>query len=155
MQRIGPNKTVKLYFSLYLDNGDLVDETPEGKPAEFEWGDGSLLPGFEKALNGLKAGDERTILIDPKRGFGLRQDDNIQKFKIDHFKGIVGCDTLEPGLMVNFADASKAELPGVVQAIEDDYVVVDFNHPLAGKDLTFKVKIIEVADPASPVKIME
>ena len=56
---------------------------------------------------------------------------------------------LEPGVVVSFADKSKAELPGVIQSVTDDQVIVDFNHPLAGKDLTFQVEIINVVDADS------
>ena len=53
---------------------------------------------------------------------------------------------MAPGLMVSFADAQGAELPGVISSIEGDYVTVDFNHPLAGKELHFEVQILEVKD---------
>lgn len=149
-ERIGPGKKVTLHFSLALEGGEVVDNTrPSGVPAEFTVGDGSLLPGFEKALFGLQAGDRRSVFIDAQRGFGDWNPDNQQTFTRLQFRDM----DLEPGLVVSFADRS-GELPGVVKEVNEDTVVVDFNHPLAGRDLVFEVDIIRVMDAdAAPVSI--
>ncbi|HET8729834.1 MAG TPA: peptidylprolyl isomerase [Moraxellaceae bacterium] len=149
-ERIGPGKKVALHFSLALASGEVVDNTrPSGVPAEFVVGDGSLLPGFEKALMGLQAGDRRSVFIDAARGFGERNPDNQQTFTRLQFRDM----DLQPGLVVSFADRS-GELPGVVTEVNDETVVVDFNHPLAGRDLVFEVDIIRVMDAeATPVSL--
>lgn len=147
---IGAGKRVRLHFSLALADGQVVDSTRERpQPAEFTVGDGSLLPGFEKALFGLRAGDRRSVFIDAKRGFGEWSPDNQQTFMRTQFSGMV----LEPGTVVSFADRA-GELPGVVKALAEETVTVDFNHPLAGRDLVFEVDIIAVVDAdASPVSL--
>lgn len=149
-ERIGPGKKVSLHFSLALANGEVVDNTRTRElPAEFTVGDGSLLPGFEKALFGLKAGDRRSVFIDASRGFGDWNPDNQQTFTKVQFSGM----DLQPGLVVSFADRS-GELPGVVKEVGEETVVVDFNHPLAGRDLVFEVDIIRVMDAdAAPVTL--
>lgn len=149
-ERIGPGKKVTLHFSVALEGGEVVDNTrPSGVPAEFTVGDGSLLPGFEKALFGLQAGDRRSVFIDASHGFGERNPDNLQTFTKLQFRDM----NLEPGLVVSFADRS-GELPGVVTEVHEDTVVVDFNHPLAGRDLVFEVDIIRVMDAdATPVTL--
>ncbi|MFO1391332.1 MAG: peptidylprolyl isomerase [Agitococcus sp.] len=142
IQRIGANKVVTLHFAVCLANGQLLDTTRErDAPVSFTVGDGSLLEGFEKAIFGLKAGDKRSIFIEAKHGFGEWQQDNVQRFDKNLFN-----DELSIGLVVSFADKSKAELAGVVKEITDTQVVVDFNHPLASKDLLFEVDIISVRD---------
>lgn len=142
-RRIGPNTTVSLHFSVCLADGQLLDTTRERPgPATFTVGDGNLLPGFEKAVFGLKAGDRRSVVIPSKDAFGDWQEGNIQTFARSLFLNT----KLEPGLVVSFADKSKAELPGVVKELRGDEVVVDFNHPLAGRDLLFEVDIISVRD---------
>ncbi|WP_250464214.1 FKBP-type peptidyl-prolyl cis-trans isomerase [Microbulbifer litoralis] len=138
---IGEHSRVTLHFSLQLDDGSEVESTFEGDPATFSVGDGSLLPGFERALFGLQAGDEAEIEISPEAGFGQRNPQNIQTVRRDHFSPDI---ELEPGLVVSF-DNGGGELPGVIREIGDDEVTVDFNHPLAGQTLNFRVKIIEVA----------
>lgn len=69
-QRIAQNTEVKLHFALHLENGDTVDSTFDKAPAVFKVGDGNLLPGFEAAIFGFKAGDKRTVVVTPENAFG-------------------------------------------------------------------------------------
>ena len=138
--RINQDSQVTLHFTLKLPNGEVVDSTLGKQPARFTVGDGSLLPGFEQALYGLKAGDQRSFEIEPERGFGPGNPQNVQVMPRDNFNEM----ELETGLLVIFQDAAGGELPGVVKTIHDTTVEVDFNHPLAGKVVTFEVEIIEV-----------
>ena len=139
-QRIGPDMQVTLHFSLSLENGEQVDSTFDKQPATFKVGDGNLLPGFEQQLFGLKADDKRTFQIAPEQGFGQHNLQNVQTMPRSQFEGM----ELSEGLLVIFNDAAKTELPGVVKSFDDRQVTVDFNHPLAGKSLTFEVEIFEV-----------
>ncbi|HSX70176.1 MAG TPA: FKBP-type peptidyl-prolyl cis-trans isomerase [Pseudomonas sp.] len=138
--RIGPDKEVTLHFALKLENGDVVDSTFDKQPATFKVGDGNLLPGFEAALYGFKAGDKRSLQIAPENAFGQPNPQNVQVMPRSQFQDM----ELSEGLLVIFNDAANAELPGVVKAFDDAQVTVDFNHPLAGKTLSFDVEIIEV-----------
>lgn len=139
-QRIGPDKEVTLHFALGLESGEVVDSTFDRKPATFKVGDGNLLPGFEQQLYGLKAGDKRTLQVLPEQGFGQHNPQNVQIMPRSQFEGM----ELSEGLLVIFNDAANAELPGIVKAFDERLVTVDFNHPLAGKTLSFEVEIIDV-----------
>lgn len=139
-QRIGPDKEVTLHFALKLENGEVVDSTFDKKPATFKVGDGNLLPGFEQALYGLKAGDKRVLPIEPEQGFGQPNPQNVQIMSRSQFEGM----DLSQGLLVIFNDAANTELPGIVKAFDETQVTIDFNHPLAGKALNFEVDILEV-----------
>ncbi|NWE68173.1 FKBP-type peptidyl-prolyl cis-trans isomerase [Pseudomonas gingeri] len=139
-QRIGQNTQVTLHFALRLENGDTVDSTFDKTPATFKVGDGSLLPGFEAALFGFKTGDKRSLTIPAENAFGQPNPQNVQIIPRSQFQGM----ELSEGLLVIFNDAANTELPGVVKAFDDVEVTVDFNHPLAGKTLTFDVEIFEV-----------
>ena len=153
--RIAADTRVTLHFTLRLASGEIVDSTrgadPENPrpPATFVVGDESFLPGFEQALLGLKAGDRRSVLIEPKGGFGERNPENIQV--MDRVLFAPGVQ-LARGLMISFAD-KKGELPGVVLAVDGDKVTVDFNHPLAGRELGFDVEIIAVERVAADVPV--
>src|SRR5690606_38827591 len=138
--RIGPDREVTLHFARKLASGEVVDSTFDRKPATFRFGDGNLLPGFELALQGLKAGDKRSLRIEPEHGFGQPNPQNVQVMPRSQFEGM----ELAEGLMVIFQDAAKGELPGVVSRFDANQVTVDFNHPLAGKVLTFEVEILDV-----------
>ncbi|MDX1803886.1 MAG: peptidylprolyl isomerase [Alcanivorax sp.] len=139
--RAGPEMRVTLHFAVRLMDGTEMDSTFDGEPASFVWGDESLLPGFESAIRGLKAGDKRSVFIDAKKGFGEYNEQNVQHFTRDTF---AQHDELNPGMVLSFADAAGAELPGVIAKVDDEWVTVDFNHPLAGRDLTFEVEIVQV-----------
>jgi FKBP-type peptidyl-prolyl cis-trans isomerase SlpA len=139
-QRIAAATQVTLHFAIKLENGDVVDSTFDKQPATFKVGDGNLLPGFEQALYGLKAGDKRSLPIAPEQGFGQPNPQNVQVMPRSQFKDM----ELAEGLLVIFNDAANAELPGMVQSFDDNQVHVDFNHPLAGKTLSFEVEIIAV-----------
>lgn len=138
--RIGPDREVTLHFAIKLQSGDVVDSNFDKSPATFKVGDGNLLPGFEQALYGLKAGDRRTLPIEPEQGFGRPNPQNVQVMPRSQFEGM----ELSEGLLVIFSDASSSEMPGVVKVFDDNQVTIDFNHPLAGKSLTFEVEIIDV-----------
>lgn len=138
--RVGPASEVNLCFALALEDGKVVDSNLGRESAVLTMGDGNLLPGFERCLLGLQAGDEATFSVPPEDAFGQRNPNNLQHFKRADFAGMM----LEPGLVVSFADAASNELPGVVSELEEDSVTVDFNHPLAGHTVTFTVHIIEV-----------
>ena len=139
-QRIGQNTEVTLHFALRLENGDTVDSTFDKDPATFKVGDGNLLPGFEAAIFGFKAGDKRTLEILPENAFGQPNPQNVQIIARSQFKDM----ELSEGLLVIFNDAANTELPGVVKAFDDDQVTIDFNQPRAGKTLTFEVEIKDV-----------
>ena len=139
-QTIAPDAKVTLHFAIKLEDGSVVDSNFDGNPATFVVGDGQLLEGFETALLGMKAGDEAVVDISPEQGFGMSNPSNTQRIPRSQF----GDMELEPGLVVSFADAGNGELPGVIGEFDDKMVTVDFNHPLAGKNLKFEVKIIAV-----------
>ncbi|AJD47065.1 peptidyl-prolyl isomerase [Isoalcanivorax pacificus W11-5] len=148
--RVGPQMRITMHFAVRLMDGTEIDSTFERDPATFSWGDESLLPGFERALLGLKAGDRRSMVIEASQGFGDYNEDNVQHFRAEEFGDEAD---LRPGVVMQFADASQAELPGVIQTVDDEWVTVDFNHPLAGRDLTFEVEILDVQRdaPEQPV----
>lgn len=131
---------VSLHFALRLDDGELVDGNFGKAPATLVIGDGTLFNGFEANLLGLDMGDTGSFTVTPEKGFGHHNEDNIQRFKRAQFTGMV----LAEGTVMSFADVSKSELPGVIIELDGDDVVVDFNHPLAGKTLQFDVEIVEV-----------
>ncbi len=139
-QRIGQNSTVTLHFALKFDNDEVIDSNFDKDPATFTVGDSSLLPGFESKLFGLKAGDKRTFTVQPEEGFGTPNEQNIQVMPRNQFDGM----ELDYGVLVIFKDAAGAEMPGVVKEYNHKQVTVDFNHPLAGKVITFDVEIIQV-----------
>jgi FKBP-type peptidyl-prolyl cis-trans isomerase SlpA len=138
--RIDEGMEVTLHFTLMLEDGTVVDSTRDKQPATFQVGDGNLPPGFEAPLTGLTAGENGSYTITPEHGFGQHNPQNVQRIPRGSFEG----PELEEGLVMSFSDAAGGELPGVITEIDDRHVEVDFNHPLAGRTLTFEVEVIEV-----------
>ncbi len=138
--RIQDGAQVELHFSVAIENGVEIDNTrSREQPVQLVMGDGNLLPGFEQALFGLRAGDRRTVHLPPEDAFGPWNAENIQNFDTVKFeqRPIVGH-------MIEFEDKAKATLFGVVKSVNDDITEIDFNHPLAGKNITFEVEIFKV-----------
>jgi FKBP-type peptidyl-prolyl cis-trans isomerase SlpA len=139
--QIQENSTVTMHFSLHLATGEQVDSTFNARPATLTMGDGNLPEGFERHLMGLGVGDRRKVQVPPQDAFGQHNPQNIQHFKRDSF---AQSEPLEVGMVMSFEDVGKNELPGVLATLDDDFVEVDFNHPLAGKTLDFEVEIIDI-----------
>ena len=137
--QIQAGTSVTLHFSLALENGHIVDSNFEGNPATFSVGDGNLLPGFESSLFGLEVGDEREFIIPPENAFGQHNTQNVQSVDRGNFDE----SDLEIGSILSFQNGD-GELPGVIIALEENLVMVDFNHPLSGKNIVFQVKIVEI-----------
>ena len=146
--RIEKGAQVTMHFSLLFPDGNEIDTTRNGDPASFVVGDGKLLPGFEEVLIGQTAGFAEQISIPAANAFGEHNPANVQVFSRAKFTDMVGDQPLEEGLVISF-QAPDGELPGVVVAVFEESVKVDFNHPLAGSDIIFDVAVIEVVEAAT------
>lgn len=146
---IQPGSQVSLHFSLALAGGDMIDSNFDGHPASFRIGDGSMLPGFEETLLGLAAGAEQEVVVHAEKAFGAVNPKNLQSFPVEKFQHLLDDDLIptEPGSVVSFKDPAGFDLPGVVRSIDEQFIKVDFNHPLAGKNIVFRVKILSVLPP--------
>jgi FKBP-type peptidyl-prolyl cis-trans isomerase SlpA len=135
---------VYLNFSVSLEDGSEVDTNFGGDPVDFVIGDGSLLPGFERRLFGMSAGERQMFTVLPEDAFGQPNDNNVQYLPRDQFDDDM---ELEIGLVFSFADASGGELPGMIISYDVAEVTVDFNHPLSGRTIMFDVLVHRV-EPA-------
>lgn len=138
--RVEQGSKVDLHFSVSLEDGLEIDNTrSRAEPVSLVIGDGNLLEGFEKALFGLRAGDRRTVHLPPEEAFGEWNPENVQRFDTVKFE-----QRPEVGQMIEFEDKAKTTLVGVVKSVNDDITEVDFNHPLASKNISFEVEIFKV-----------
>ena len=138
---VGEGTRIALNFSLSLEDGSSIDTNFGGEAVSFAFGDGSLLPGFERRLLGMQAGERRLFQVPPEDAFGQPNANNVQRLPRAGFDAALD---LEPGLVCAFADAGGAELPGTIVGLDPDQVTVDFTHPLAGRTLLFDVWIHRV-----------
>lgn len=138
---IGFNSTVVMHSTITLEDGTVADTTVGAEPLRFTMGDGSLIAGLELALFGLKAGDRQSLRIGPADAFGFRDEQNVHWMERAEFPADM---TLETGMIIEFVTPSGEEIPGAIQEVREDSVQVDFNHPLAGHEISFEVEILEV-----------
>jgi FKBP-type peptidyl-prolyl cis-trans isomerase SlpA len=136
-----PDSTIDLRFSLSLIDGTVVDQTEADELLQFTIGDGTLFEGLEKWLLGLEEGESRQFTLFPNDAFGNPDPDNLVTMKREEFPDGV---ELERGLAIGFSGPAGEDVPGIIVAIEDDDVTVDFNHPLAGQVLIFDVTIEKI-----------
>jgi FKBP-type peptidyl-prolyl cis-trans isomerase SlpA len=141
--QVANGSKVTLHFSIATTDGKMVDSNFNTSPATFVLGDGNMLPGFEKHLVGLRSGDRNSFRILPADGFGEPNPGNIHRFPRSRFENSI---ELVEGLVISFTDPGNNERPGVVKEVSADAVVIDFNHPLAGRELLFEVEVLEVSN---------
>jgi FKBP-type peptidyl-prolyl cis-trans isomerase SlpA len=139
---IKADSEVLMHFSICLADGSAVDSSKvNNKPAKFVMGDGSLTPGFEKCLLGLKEGESQTFTLAPESAFGLSNPDNIHHIELSKFNADLPA---EVGTIISFTQPDGSEIPGIIREVVAESVTVDFNHPLAGQTLTFAVDLLTV-----------
>ncbi len=131
---------VSIEYTLTIDEGTVVDSSVGKDPLEYEHGAGNIIAGLESALEGLKVGDAKKVVVQAAEGYGEIDTKGYQEVPADK----VPEDARKVGsvLQVETEDGQRVSLR--VHEIKGDNIVVDFNHPLAGKELTFDVKVINV-----------
>jgi len=137
------NSVVGIEYELTEAGGsEILDGNKGGAPLEFIIGKGQLIPGLEKQLVGMSAGESADILVKAEEAYGLRDDKAVQELPREQFEGV----ELEKGMSL-YGQGQNGETVQVnVIDFNDKIVKVDFNHPLAGKDLIFNVKVISQRD---------
>ncbi|MFW1507880.1 FKBP-type peptidyl-prolyl cis-trans isomerase [Vibrio parahaemolyticus] len=142
MTTITNDSVVTLHFTIKMKDGSVADSTHNmGKPAKFVMGDGSLSENFEQCLVGLQSGENKAIELKSQDAFGMPNPDHIHYMDRTKF---VGEAEVEVGTIMAFSGPDGMEIPGIITEIAGDSVTVDFNHPLAGQDVTFEVEILSV-----------
>jgi FKBP-type peptidyl-prolyl cis-trans isomerase 2 len=119
-----------------------LDHHPDREydPLTVEIGAGEIIQGLEDGLLGLDEGEEATVTIPPEDGYGEHSGDRVVEYGADEFSGMIGGRDPEEGMEVQ----TEEGLPGEVVSVEDETVMVDFNHELAGETLEFEVEVVSV-----------
>jgi len=131
---------VKFDYVLKVD-GNVMDSSEGIEPLEYVQGDGGIIPGLAKQLDGMKAGDEKDVTVEANEAYG---DVDPAAFKeVPRTQLPEGMEP-EPGMMLQARGPDGRPFPVKIAEVKDAVVVMDFNHPLAGKTLDFHVKIVSV-----------
>lgn len=133
-------KRVKIDYTLTVD-GRIVDTTRNKQPLEYEHGKDQILPGLSSALEGMKKNKEKTITVAPEQGYGLMDPRAFGELGRTSFPA---GKEVKVGMPVEMTLANGSLARGVVSSVDEKNVIINFNHPLAGKTLIFDVRIIDI-----------
>ena len=141
---IAQDKVVLIHYTLTDDAGKVLDSSSGGEPLAYLHGQGNIIPGLEKALDGKQAGDKLNVRIEPAEGYGVRDDSLVQQVPRRVFGG---APNVQPGMQFHAQSSQGQTRVVTVTRIQGDMVTVDGNHPLAGEVLNFDVEVAEVREP--------
>lgn len=134
-------QTVLVHYRGTLADGSEFDSSHGRGPLEFTVGAGEVIPGFDEAVRGLDLGESKTVTIPSAEAYGPRSEEAMQAFPRNAFP-----DEPEIGWMVELESEDGQRVPAVVAEIAEDEVTLDFNHPLAGQDLTFEIELVAITE---------
>lgn len=145
--KIGEKTFVSLSYELKVD-GEVVETVSAENPLSFVYGAGYLLPAFEEHLTGLKKGDKFAFKLDADNAYGQQMAEAVVELPKEVFmvEGKIEDGLLDIGNQLPMSDNQGNRLVGVVKAVGDDTVTMDFNHPMAGKELEFSGTVVEVRE---------
>lgn len=133
-------KIVKIHYTLIVE-GDVLESSQESGPLEYEHGRGQIIPGLENALSGLNEGDTREVDIGPDDAYGPLNLELIVQIPRNQIQD----GFIETGTVLRGKDSRGKTMQGIVKEVNEENVTVDFNHPLAGKELHFDIEVIEIS----------
>ena len=140
---ISQHKVVSIHYKVAdAANEEVIDSSEGGDPMTYLHGAQNIIPGLEQALEGKQVGDELVVTVEPGEAYGEYSEDRIQQVPIEAFAEM---EKVEPGMVVT-AQTEGGQVNLVVTEVDEATVTVDANHPLAGKSLTFDVKVEAVRD---------
>jgi FKBP-type peptidyl-prolyl cis-trans isomerase SlyD len=133
-------------YRLTLDSGEEVDRSPENQPISFITGSRQVVPGLEKGMMGMTVGDRSKISVEPEDAYGPVNPELIGDVPRNQFPRDM---ELKPGMMFQSQGPNGMALANIKEIKDENTVVIDLNHPLAGKTLHFDVNVVEVREPTS------
>jgi len=139
--KIGDKRVVTLHYTLKTAKGEVVDSSQGSDPLTYLHGVGEMVPGFEKNLAGKRAGEKLSFVVQAAEGYGERKGKGPQKVPRAAFEGI---GEIEVGMALDTEGDDGRSQTVWIAAIDDSYVTIDINHPLAGQALHFDVEVLAV-----------
>lgn len=135
-------KKVRIHYTGTLDDGSVFDSSEGRDPLEFTLGSGQIIPGLDRAIDGMATGEQKTVTIPAEEAYGEYHAEARQDVPRDQIPADI---PLDQGTMLNMQTPDGRQIPVQVAELTDSTVTLDANHPLAGKALTFAVEVVSVA----------
>ena len=146
---IEANKVVTMNFTLTDETGNVLDSTKSGGPFSYISGKGMVLPKLEEAVSGMIIGTKKQLKLEAKDGYGEYNDDAVQAVGKENFPEDF---VLEAGMEYMASNPDGVQMPFIITNVEDETITIDFNHPLAGKNLNFDLELLDVRE-ATPEEL--
>ena len=141
MQQVKSGDKIKVHYHGRLTSGETFDKSEGREPLEFEVGSGMVIKGFDDGVTGMAVGDKKTINIPFNEAYGPKNPDMIIDMPKDRFPKDM---EIEVGMPLAMSDGQGNQHQVVVTEIQDEVVILDANHPLAGQDLIFDLELVEI-----------
>lgn len=148
-EKINMHSLVLIHYSIALTDGSVIESSFDNEPVEITMGNGDITEGMELSLYGLEEDDLQTLTLTPEQGFGLRDEENISDMPLSDFPDDLPAET---GLSFSFETPDGQEIPGTIIRLKENFVEVDFNHPLAGHEIVFTVKVLSVNNTQTEIR---
>lgn len=143
MQKIENGKMVSILYSVKnQDTQEVIDQNTQSEPLEFLVGGSQIIVGLEKALEGMSVGESKEVVVSPNEAYGEYRVDYLQEVPREQFEGI----ELKEGMTLFGHGEDGRSVQVIVKSFNDESVMIDYNHPLAGKTLVFDVKVLDIRD---------
>lgn len=134
-------REVKVHYKGTFDDGTVFDSSYDrGETIGFTIGAGEMIPGFDAAVQGMKVGETKTVTLEPDQAYGVHNPEGVQAVPKQSFPDNF---EFEAGLVIE-GNVEDQAVRGIIHQVEDDFVVIDFNHPMAGKNLNFDIELVDV-----------
>jgi FKBP-type peptidyl-prolyl cis-trans isomerase SlyD len=147
--KVAKSTVVTIDYTLTSDEGDVIDSSSGGEPLAYLHGFGNIVPGLENALAGRSEGESVRVKVSPEEGYGEHDPDLVHRASRQQFQGIA---EVEVGMRFQAQSGDDETTVVTVVEVEGDTITLDANHPLAGANLNFDVKIVGVR-PATEVEL--
>ncbi len=141
MSQVKAGDTVRIHYTGTLDDGTVFDSSQGREPLEFTVGSGEIIPGLDNALPGMAEGEQKSVAVPADEAYGQHDPNGRQEVPRDQIPEHI---PLDPGTALQMQTPDGQAVPVTVAEVTDEVVVLDANHPLAGKDLTFDVEMVEI-----------
>jgi peptidylprolyl isomerase len=133
---------VKIHYTGKLEDGDIFASSKNKEPIEFTLGQGQVIPGIEEAVEGMETGESKTVNIPPDKAYGPHRDELTQEIPKKEMPGDI---KPQVGQRLNVKWSDGKETPVSVTDVSETSVIIDANHPLAGKDIVFELELVGIS----------
>ena len=146
MEKVETGQFVSVHYKGTLQNGEVFDTSEGRHPLEVQIGEGQIISGFENALMGMSLNEKKVFTLNPEDAFGQKDESRIHSFSREDVSAEVNP---EVGQTVAISVQGGRQVPAIITEVDDEKVVLDLNHPLAGQTLTFDIEVVGISATAT------